>query len=169
MFKHEQPDISHCVSKCIYYWDYKKTVFISPVMLYKLYKFTSLWGKVAKQKKNKMIFLKASWALALLHYLMVAFTCSEHSKFIIDLSAIIKFSLWDLISLGIFVIRRDDGLFFGMFSGDCTDSSRCASQVFHKARTAEEDLQGPPSENQEERTPTWDEDLLSLPPILSMS
>lgn len=44
-----------------------------------------------------------------------------------------------------------------------------AVQVFHKARTAEEDLQRPPSENQEERTPTWDEDLLSLPPVLSMS
>lgn len=31
------------------------------------------------------------------------------------------------------------------------------------------DLQGPPSENQKEWTLTWDEDLLSLPPVLSLS
>lgn len=43
---------------------------------------------------------------------------------------------------------------------NCTDSSRCAGQVFYKMRTAEEDLQGPPSDPQEERTLAWDEDLL---------
>lgn len=31
------------------------------------------------------------------------------------------------------------------------------------------DLQGPPSENQKEWTLTWEEDLLSLPPVLSLS
>lgn len=33
-----------------------------------------------------------------------------------------------------FVIRGDYGLFFGMFFGNRTDSSRCASQVLHKQR-----------------------------------
>lgn len=32
-----------------------------------------------------------------------------------------------------------------------------------------EDLQGPPSGKQKERTLTWEEDLLSLPPVLSLS
>lgn len=68
-FKHEQPGISHSVSKYIYYWDHKKTVCINSASLYKLYKLTSLWGKVAKQKMNKMIFLKTLWAFALLHRL----------------------------------------------------------------------------------------------------
>lgn len=100
LFKHEQPiSVSHSVSKCIYYWDYKKTIFINPVMLYKLYKLTGLWGKIAKQKMNKMIFLKASWAVAWLHCLEVAFTCSVHSKITTVLSGIMKFSLSVLISL----------------------------------------------------------------------
>lgn len=70
---------------------------------------------------------------------------------------------------GQFVIRGDYGLFFGMFFGNRTDSSRCASQVPYKTKTAEEDWQGPPSENQEEWTLPWDEDLLSLPLVLSTS
>lgn len=68
---------------------------------------------------------------------------------------------------------RNYGLFFGMFFGSHTDSgeasSHCASQVFDKTRTAEEDLQGPLSENQKEWTLTCDEDLLSLPLVLSVS
>lgn len=60
-------------------------------------------------------------------------------------------------------------MFFGNGTDPGEESSHCAGQVFYKTRTAEEDLQGPSSENQEEWTLTWDEDLLSLPPVLSMS
>lgn len=53
------------------------------------------------------------------------------------------------VSLGSFVVRRNDGLFCGMLFGSCTDTGRtpycCASQVFYKTRTAEEGLQRPPS------------------------
>ena len=75
----------------------------------------------------------------------------------------------EMFIFGQFVIKGDYGLFFGMFFGNCTDSSRCASQVLYKTKTAEKDLQGPPSGNQEEWTLPWDEDLLSLPLVLSMS
>ncbi|KAM7329981.1 hypothetical protein ACRRTK_011594 [Alexandromys fortis] len=45
---------------------------------------------------------------------------------------------------------------------------RCARQVFHKKRPTEEALQSPPLKATKKRL-SWDDDLLSLPLILSMS
>lgn len=45
---------------------------------------------------------------------------------------------------------------------------RCAGQVFHKKRPTEEALQSPPSESHKKEA-LLDDDLLSLPLVLSMS
>lgn len=77
-----------------------------------------------------------------------------------------------MYAFGQFCLREIRGYFLACSLGMAQIQGRSpptAGQVFYKTRTAEEDLQGPPSENQEEWTLTWDEDLLSLPPVLSMS
>ena len=75
--------------------------------------------------------------------------------------------LWAVLSL-----REMMGYFLACSLGTAQIQGRIPPTVQVKSFTrqgAEEDLQGPPCENQKEWTLTWDEDLLSLPPVLSMS